>query len=107
MVSIKRSANSLESNYMNPDTNRLEAIKEVFGDKSIIGSLQQLQGLASKLVRPDGSEVPKHWAIFKVGELVVLKDYTFKIGYMNEGTIILEPVGPIEVGKPSRAEDTK
>jgi hypothetical protein len=97
---------------MNPDTNRLEALQEVFEKKSFVQErLQaQLQGLfdqdlQSHLVRPDGSEVPKHWAIFQVGELVVLKDYTFKIVYMNDGTIILEPVGPIEIGKASFAEE--
>ncbi|MCK9567578.1 hypothetical protein M0R72_01350 [Candidatus Pacearchaeota archaeon] len=90
---------------MNPDTNQLEALREVFENKSVADQLrEQLIGIfdgdfQSALIRPDGSKVPKHWAIFQVGELVVLKDYTFKIAYMNDGTIILEPVGPIEVGK--------
>lgn len=88
---------------MNPDTNRLEALKEIDSNKSYKDNLHDaLQGLFDNdlmstlngvsLVRPDGSPVPKHWAIFQVGELVVLKDYTFKIAYMNDGTIVLEPI---------------
>jgi len=91
---------------MNPDTNRLEVLKEVFEQQQSIQDRlkQQLQGLfdgdlRSHLLRPDGSEVPKHWAVFQIGELVALKDYTFKIAYMNDGTIILEPVGPADTNR--------
>jgi len=50
------------------------------------------------LVRPDGSPVPKHWSIFRVGERVVINDYTFEIKYLGETAILLEPVGPVVVG---------
>lgn len=46
-----------------------------------------------ELLRPDGSPVPKHWAIFTVGEEVIIKGYTFRVVYMNESAITLEPVG--------------
>ena len=72
---------------MNPDTNRFEVL--YFPSK---------QG-QTKLLRPDGSEVPKHWAVFSIGELVVIKDYTFKVAYINDGAILFEPVGPQIVGE--------
>ena len=70
---------------MNPLTNKLETLREIVNEGQ------------SKLLRPDGSEIPNHWAVFHVGELVSLKDYTFKIAYMNDGTIVLEPVKPSEI----------
>lgn len=47
------------------------------------------------LVRPDGSPVPKTWKVFAEGELVVIKDYTFKVAYINESSITFEPVSPV------------
>jgi len=98
---------------MNPNTNRFETLIEVFesDDETInavqrLGYSQQLQDVASrvaqqrsKLLRPDGSEVPKHWSVFNVGELVVIKDYTFKVAYINDGSILFEPVGPHIIGE--------
>ncbi len=76
---------------MNPETNRFEMLKE---------ELAQLESKASgRLLRPDGSEVPKHWATFQLGELVVIKDYTFRVAYIGETAILFEPVSPTDVLK--------
>jgi len=65
---------------MNPETGKLEALRyKLF-----------------KNTHSNGEPVPSHWTIFSTGETVVLKDHTFKIVYMNEQTIILEPV-PLEL----------
>lgn len=61
---------------INPDTNKIEP----------------LDFIAGELVRPDGSPVPKHWATFRVDELVVIKDYTFRVAYIGESNILFEPV---------------
>jgi hypothetical protein len=88
---------------MNPDTNKLESLTLQYGAdvkqqlKAIGKEYRDVQ--ASLLVRPDGSAVPQHWAIFTIGELVVLKNYTYRVAHMNEVTIVLEPVGPIVVGE--------
>lgn len=77
---------------MNPDTNELERLRHLWRD---------LAGLpkTTTLLRPNGEPVPKHWSVFRVGEDVVVKDYTFRVAYMNEGTLILEPVGPLVIGE--------
>jgi hypothetical protein len=43
------------------------------------------------LLRPDGSPVPKHWSVFKEGELIEVKGSTFKVAYINESSVTLEP----------------
>lgn len=68
---------------MNPETNKLEP-------------LQPLPD--GSLLRPDGTPVPKHWAIFTLGEHVVIKDYTFKVCYLGETAVLFEPVAPQLVG---------
>jgi hypothetical protein len=92
---------------MNPDTNRLEelgineeALRNTLQDSERRGLERQLQQLKneSALVRPDGTPVPKHWSVFTVGEHVVVKNYTFRVAYFNETTIVLEPVGPVVLG---------
>lgn len=66
---------------MNPETNRFEPL---------IG-----------LLRPDGTPVPDHWAIFKVDEILIIKSYRFKILHIGTDTMLLEPVGPIIIGESS------
>jgi hypothetical protein len=101
---------------MNPDTNQFEQLKEFrkqFEDqqkgstkqddefiKMALQKGEQLQKGASltseldraTLVRPDGSPVPDHWPIFKVGEEVTIKGYVFRVGYIGESTLLLEPM---------------
>jgi hypothetical protein len=83
---------------MNPDTNKFEVLKDIVEDLVPAQRLAFVEAVAktatARLLRPDGSEAPKHWAVFKVGELVVIKDYTFKVAYIGETSILFEPVGP-------------
>ena len=98
---------------MNPDTNRFEPLttkdeeKTYNKDQEIQRYKKQMEKLQHKmvseiplteLVRPDGSAVPQNWSIFTVGEHLVLKDYTYRVVYLNEVSITLEPVGPVVVG---------
>lgn len=89
---------------MNPDTNKLEELKRdmetmnIDDFKSALNVLNVLDKLSvTQLVRPNGKPVPPHWAIFTIDEQLIIKDYTFKIAYMNETTIVLEPVGPVPI----------
>lgn len=71
---------------MNPDTNQFEQLRD-------------LVNVPGKLVRPDGSDVPAHWTVLAVDERVIVKGYTFRVAFMNEKTLVLEPVGlPILAG---------
>lgn len=70
---------------MNPDKNMFEQLMTAL-DKD-------------KLVRPDGSDVPKHWSIFSVGENYVINNYTFRCAYIGETSILFEPVGPLLINK--------
>ena len=87
---------------MNPETNRFETLtteeikrelKELIEEKLDDGPLE------TRLVRPDGTPVPKHWTVFAVDELVVIKNYTFEVKYIGETAILFEPVGPMVVEK--------
>jgi hypothetical protein len=79
---------------MNPETNKFEPLhEESFRDK-FAEEISKLEDNIS-LFRPDGTKVPKNWTIFTVGELVEIKHYTFKVAYINESTIIFEPVSSI------------
>ena len=86
---------------MSPETNKFVPLTESLEDyeenervrelhRQTIAA--QLDSAESKLLRPDGTPVPNHWPVFKVGELVTIKDYTFRVAYINEGTLLLEPV---------------
>lgn len=107
---------------MNPETNRFEPISEVVvcskcGHKNqphykkclscgtpqgaiaaFRSAVKEIESSLSHLIRADGSPVPDHWATFKQGEHVVLKNYTFKVGYIGDAVLVLEPVGPYVVG---------
>lgn len=93
---------------MNPDTNQLEALHLPADLQAALEETAREQGQAkaralldaerSRLLRPDGSKVPEHWSLFSVGEHVVVNNYTFKVAYIGETSILLEPVGPVLVG---------
>lgn len=84
---------------MNPDTGRFEPlaaataeqVKEL--EKRYAGLYAAAAG-ETVLVRPDGSPVPPHWAVYAQGDLVVINAHTFKVVYINECTLVLEPVRP-------------
>lgn len=83
---------------MNPDTNRFEPLTPSMAaekrkvERELEAKMAELQG---QLLRPNGEPVPKHWAVFKVGEEVVIKEYTFRVEYIGETAILFEPVGPV------------
>jgi len=87
---------------MNPETNKFEVLQtaeEAQRDgRPLNREMRRALGVASgKLFRPDGSEVPKHWSIFKVGERYVIEGYTFECKYVGETSVLFEPVGPVVV----------
>jgi hypothetical protein len=93
---------------MNPETNRFEALNEDIQElqknqtKEMERRLRQMQRDLAKqrpptLLRPNGEPVPEHWSVFTVDEDVVIKNYTFRIKYIGETSILLEPVGPVLV----------
>lgn len=86
---------------MNPKTNRLEELCEPTKEqKALLQAMTaHCEPSTITLVRPDGSPVPEHWSVFRVGEEVVVKNYTFKIGYIGESALLLEPVGPVVIGE--------
>lgn len=102
---------------MNPDSNRLEPLsvspeiqKQLEKLQSDFEKHQRLTGFESEfkqpltpespqLFRPNGKPVPSHWPIFFMGEELVVKNYLFKIAYIGETSILLEPVGPVIIGE--------
>ena len=83
---------------MNPDTNKFEKLSELQDD--IERQIDEAMGKVNpKLLRPDGTPVPKSWTIFTVGELVVIKNYSFKVVHIGESHILFEPVSIEEVSK--------
>lgn len=102
---------------MNPDTNKFEPLNIMKAmdeeeahnkDQEAARYRRQIAAIQRKLigespltdlVRPDGSSVPQNWSIFTVGETIVLKDYTYRVAYINESSITFEPVGPVVVGE--------
>lgn len=83
---------------LNPETNKFEPLK--LGNSELEKAIAKLEGRVEDyhvgLLRPDGTPVPIHWTIFKIGELVVIKDYTFRVAYIGESNILFEPVRPDE-----------
>jgi hypothetical protein len=74
---------------MNPNTKSWE---ELFGAKDVPG----------KLLRPDGEPVPDHWLICGAGDLVTVerggKIATFRVGYIGDKVLVLEPADPVVGG---------
>lgn len=87
---------------MNPETNRFEPLltgEEIRKELNELAAAKLDDGpFETRLVRPDGSPVPKHWTVFALGELVAIKGYTFEVKYIGETSILFEPVGPVVVG---------
>ena len=89
---------------MNPDKNQFEALREAAGEvgddltKDLLTEkfterlIKKIGEPKASLVRADGSPVPEHWPIFKVGEEIVVKNYVFRVAYIGETTLLLEPV---------------
>ncbi len=75
---------------LNPESNRIE-----------MGPF--LEG-GPQLLQPNGEPVPKTWIRFQVGEVVQLKSWSFKVAYINESSIMLEPYGPLKSVEDLRKE---
>lgn len=84
---------------MNPDTNRFESLIPAEDQDALLKLKEQADSQLVSLLRPDGSPVPKHWAVFKVGEVITIKNYSFKVAYIGETAILFEPVGIPIVGE--------
>ena len=77
---------------MNPETNRFEELHDLVAEES---EDSLFPGIGeSTFVRTDGSPVPKQWAVFGIGEVFVIKGYTFRVAYVGETAILFEPVAP-------------
>lgn len=83
---------------MNPETNKFEPLAEQLKELVEKKDADCREKFETVLVRPDGTPVPKHWTTFKVGELVVIKGYTFEVAYIGESVILFEPVAPVVIG---------
>lgn len=53
---------------------------------------EQLKRLVPLVVSPTGKPLSKNRTLFTTGELVTLKESTFKVVYLNDSTLVLEPV---------------
>lgn len=82
---------------MNPETNKFEKIVDA-SDDEVKRQIEAAQGELKKhyksILRANGSPVPTHWSLFKETELVVIKNYTFRVKCIGESYILLEPVKP-------------
>jgi hypothetical protein len=88
---------------MNPETNKFEFLRDQNedpgpADTATLGLLRKMAQQQTALLRPNGEPVPQHWTQFQVGEYVVVKNYTFKVAYIGETAILLEPAGIPDLG---------
>ncbi len=54
--------------------------------------------------QPNGKPLNALWSVFREGEIVVLKNRSFKVGHIGESHLLLEPQGVVEIGA-ERDED--
>jgi hypothetical protein len=84
---------------MNPETNMFEELTNV-KDELNQANLDRIKGMfleQTRLLRPNGEPVPISWTQFRIGEHVVIKNYTFKVAYIGETSILFEPVGVVDL----------
>jgi hypothetical protein len=83
---------------MNPDTKTFEELKEQLDEKKLY---------FGKLLKPDGRPVPDTWLICGAGDLVTVernnRSFTFRVAYVGEKVLVLEPADPI-VGSPQEGK---
>lgn len=87
---------------MNPETNKFEQLIDQFQEPENTTTSELLNHIEQQqlsLLRLNGEPVPQHWTQFKIGEIVTIKNYSFRVAYIGETAILFEPVGPIVVGK--------
>lgn len=84
---------------IDPETNKIEFLKiDPETQKQADNDLKKIHQHIG-LLRPDGTPVPKHWSVFKTDELVVVKNYTFRVAHLGESYLVLEPVKPVDILK--------
>jgi hypothetical protein len=89
---------------MNPETNKFEPIFIQEDDKSMKAlekafKATQPETPVFRALRADGTPVPEHWTILSKDEKIVIKNYTFKVAYIGESYLVLEPVGIVDLSK--------
>jgi len=87
---------------MNPDTNRFEQLTEQkVAEPSGADTLGVFHKMVqqTQLIRPNGEPVPQHWTQFHLNEVVTIKNYSFRVAYVGETSILFEPVGIPVIGK--------
>jgi hypothetical protein len=82
---------------MNLETNRFEEVHPKV--ESALEQFAKKMPDMSGYVRHDGSDVPKGYPVFGIGEEFQLKGYRFKVKAIKEDEIIFEPVGSVSVSK--------
>jgi len=82
---------------MNPETNRFEEVHP--NVESALEQFAKKMPDMSGYVRHDGSDVPKGYPIFGIGEEFQLKGYRFKVKTIKEDEITFEPIGPVPISK--------
>jgi hypothetical protein len=97
----------------NRETNKIDLLIKIdtadFNKKLEILQLER-DKYYPDLVNKDGNPIPKHEIVFKIDELVVIKDYTYRVKYIGETAILFEPVGSkinAPAGERSRGHECK
>jgi len=50
-----------------------------------------------EIFKPNGKPVPAHWAAFQPNEMLTIKNHSFKVAYIGNDCMVLEPLGVIEI----------
>lgn len=82
---------------MNPETNRFEEVHPKV--ESALEQFSEKMSDMSGYIRYDGSDVPKGYPVFGIGEEFQLKGYRFKVKRIKEDEITFEPIGPVPISK--------
>ena len=61
--------------------------------------LESLFSVNSVLVDQDGAPIPKHRAVLKVGQNVVVEGCTFRVAHIGDKHLLLEPAGIVHLDK--------
>lgn len=48
------------------------------------------------IVKPDGKPFPHHKSILKEGDWIPIKGQSFRVAYVGETSVLLEPMGPTD-----------
>ena len=89
---------------MNSETNKFARLTDKMeacgpGDTANLGILSKMVQRQTSLLRPNGEPVPQYWTQFQIGEVVSIKNYSFRVAYIGETAILFEPVGVVDIGR--------